>query len=49
MYYEYEEQIKHVNLTEFQALNRGEKEGILNVKINFDQRQNRRLPAKENN
>ena len=37
MYYEYEEQIKHVKPHRILALNRGEKEGILNVKINFDQ------------
>ncbi len=39
MYYEYEEQIKHVKPHRILALNRGEKEGILNVKINFDQDQ----------
>ena len=39
MYYEYEEQIKHVKPHRILALNRGEKEGILNVKINFDQNQ----------
>ena len=36
MYYEYEERIKYIKPHRILALNRGEKEGILNVSINYD-------------
>ena len=37
MYYSYEESIKHIKPHRVLAINRGEKEGILSVKINFNQ------------
>ncbi len=39
MYYEYEEQVKYIKPHRVLAINRGEKEGILSVKINFNQEQ----------
>ena len=36
MYYEYKEQVKYIKPHRILALNRGEKEGILNISINID-------------